>query len=206
MKKAQFSKIVKEVLLKTLGPQGFSCEGSKHCTFWRKSGSDIYHVIRPDRGLRGTWFDVNVFPESPIISICFPSERPDEFSAATNGSYLSSDLGVGCSQETFYCRTEEGLRRSLGRVEALLLSHGLPFLDPLDSMESLLPIINNPISEILLHCHLQRYDNAMRIYNKHRDRILIGEKDDPFRVALLDRLEEVLPGFSREEEEGFGEE
>tara|TARA_R110000850_G_scaffold216201_1_gene341725 strand:- start:702 stop:1181 length:480 start_codon:yes stop_codon:yes gene_type:complete len=125
----QFDRIAKRLFGELLEPYGFTCEGSKWSTFYRKIDDDVYHFVATDK-LRSTpKYDVHVFPHSPLLRDDFHQLFPDEVGFITGASRLSKN-GVGISPEQYFCRTHEGFERDFNaRVKPYILEFALPYLE-----------------------------------------------------------------------------
>lgn len=138
----EFETLAREAFGAVLAPHGFSANDSRHCTFWRKASAEIYHFVVPDKSRRNPQYTVNVFPHSPRLDADFSTKFPDDLGFATDvESYLSSKA-VGMYQEWFWCRTVDGFRRDFeARVRPALLSHAIPLLDQIESLEAMARVV-----------------------------------------------------------------
>jgi hypothetical protein len=94
--------------------------------------------------MRKPKYDIMVFAFHPSFDEEFESKHPDEIGCPING-YLHGKLGVGVSTEQLFCRTEEGFRRDFEqRGKAMLVDHAVPFLDKLQNLDDLAPLITAP--------------------------------------------------------------
>lgn len=195
MKRKQFDRLVKELFAPVLEPEGFSTNQSKHCTFWRKTSTEIWHFILPDLGNHGEGYNVYVFPSSPVIHPLFDEKFPDDLSFPTHPNcYLSDSAGVGHHKQYFSCKTEERMRFGFGRkVENLLRKAAVPHLDSYIDMKSLLPDIHAPFGRILALAHCGQYDEAAEILKQQRERLLRFDRSAPEVQKLLARFEELFP-------------
>src|SRR5437762_1890254 len=103
MTERQFDSLAVEMFTSVLVPRGFTNEGSKGCTFYRVIEDDVYHVIIPDMGSRGVWYDIRVFPHSPRIYPLFALRFPDNLGIPTDSFSCLSEREVGLTQQTFPC-------------------------------------------------------------------------------------------------------
>jgi hypothetical protein len=140
----QFYKVACRAFGEVLEPAGFTSEDSKICTFYRQSGPDIWHLIRPVRSFRFPQYDIWVFPHSPRIEPQFQEKFPDDLSPPTDAwCKLHPTKGVG-PQEWYWCRTEDGMLRDFAeRVKPAMLRHALSYLDQIGAYEDLLPLIRS---------------------------------------------------------------
>ena len=136
----QFSKLARQNFSKVLGPRGFSCEASKHCTFYRQVSDDVWHFVFPDRSRRLPQYDVRVFPLSPRLISDFDERFPDgvDVPPALN-AYLHSKTGIKpFDQEWFWCRTENGFLRDFNsKVRPTIEKHLDAYLDRFQTLADL---------------------------------------------------------------------
>ncbi|MCE9600580.1 MAG: hypothetical protein K8S54_21660 [Spirochaetia bacterium] len=160
MKAQDFVSLATELFGKTLSAYGFSMEGSKAATSWRKLSPEVFHIIAPDTLLNGDYFDVTVTAVSPVVDPRILRTFPDKIGVLTAKRFLGP-RGVGIHQHKFNCRNEENFRRLYRtEVEPLLLSKGLPFLDGLRKVEDILPLISNDTMRGMALHHLGRRAEA----------------------------------------------
>jgi len=105
-----FGKLARALFAPVLEPQGFTCDKSDGCSFYRSVGNGIWHVIVPDLGSRGVWYDVKVFPTSEEIEVMFREKFPDELGIPTDSYCYLSERGIGIDQTQFNCKSEENCR------------------------------------------------------------------------------------------------
>jgi len=206
MKAKKFNALMRELLEPVLAPAGFSSEGSKHCTYWRRAGDDVYHFVVPNRSLVDNWYDVMVFPTCPFLSSRFhtPGGFPDEIGATTDWIYLNEDRrtdGISPGSQQFTNRDEAMLRRRFEKtVEPLLLEKAIRYLDQFQSPASMLPFIRgNPFSRAILLDHLGRTGEAAELLRTNSERLnaLYADlPDDPHArsdvLAMQEQLKEIL--------------
>ena len=178
-----------------LGPHGFSSDKSRFCTFYRKASAEVYHIILPDLGSRGAWYDVKVFPASPVLDPLFESQFPDDLGIPTdNWSYLS-DRGIGLDQERFNCMSEENFRRRFnGTVKDLLLKHAIPYLDRIQTVQDILPLIRVRMYHGFALYHLGRKGEAQNILEQEQLRLEQLNSSDASVTVRLNRIREILRG------------
>jgi hypothetical protein len=191
-----FERIALELFGEVLCPAGFVHERSQHCTFYRKIQDDLYHVVLPDPGTRGVWYDVKVFPTSPVLEPLFEERFPDNLSVPSDSSCYLSATGVGPDQETYHCRTEEGFRRNFSlHCKPALTSYGVPYLDAVIRFEDLVPLVGIPVFRGLALSHVGKYKEARKILLKERSRFLTVKKDK-LVAAFLERIDSSLTKFT----------
>lgn len=147
MNPAAFDKIASASVAAVLAKRGFGSEGSKHCTFYRRVSPDIWHVVMPDPGSRGMWYDMKVFATSPKIEPLFDELFPDFLGIpADRYCYLDPVQGVTSRQYRYHCRTEDGFIREFDKIVGpSLLQHALPYLDRIQSIGDLVPLIQSKL-------------------------------------------------------------
>lgn len=134
-------KLIIECFGSVLESEGFSTEGSKQSVFWRKTDDDIYHYITAWKAMRSPKYDIMVFAYSPLLDEEFESKHPDNIGCPIDG-YLHSKRGVGIRSEQLFCRSEEGFKRDFEkRGGKMLTEHAIPFLDRIQTINDLAPLI-----------------------------------------------------------------
>ena len=78
MKASSFDKIARELFGNVLHPFWFSCTQSQASVFYREVAKDILHIVLPDLGTRGEWYDVKVYPFWKHFDPLFGRHFPDE--------------------------------------------------------------------------------------------------------------------------------
>jgi len=186
-----FDKLAREQLSETLSPYGFVCNESDHSTFYRSTGDGMWHVIMPDFGTRGVWYDVKVFPCCEQLQARFRERFPDELGIPTDSFCYLSERGVGMDQTQFTCKTEEGFRsRYRSTVSRLLSEVAVPYLSQFKTLRDLLPVIRNPLYRAIA-MHLVNNDSESRLMVSQQRFRLEAVADDEDVVAarkLLDAL------------------
>ncbi len=172
-----FDKLVRKHVGATLEPYGFTCEKSRHSTFYRQASDEIYHVVFTELGGGGSWFHFEIVPVSSLIIPDFESNFPDDFGFPNGGrSRLHSRLGVGMDRTTFRCSKEEGFVRNYqGEAELALESIALPYLDKIQTLKELRPYVTADVSEFYLGAtlwHLGKKRRATKILKRERQRLL----------------------------------
>ena len=193
MKSGEFDKVAREAFADALHDAGFTARDSKLCTFHRKLSADIWHLIMPDPGTSGSWYDVKVFATSPRIEPLFDELFPDALGIPADvACYLHPEKGITQRQHQYHCRTPEGFRRNFDQlVRPALKAAAIPYLDGIDSLEALVPYIRNKLYlGIALH-EIGQKEAARPVLLAEKARLeAIGGKDRADRkvVAFLDRL------------------
>ena len=102
----------------------------------------------PDLGSRGAWYDIKVFPTSPSLYEDFDTKFPDEIGIPLDvWCYLSETAGIGLDQQQFNCKYEDNMRSRFERtVKPLLLNTAIPFLNRVQDMETLRPLLRGPFA------------------------------------------------------------
>ena len=188
-----FDKVARQLFANVLSDYGFSCEKSRFCTFYRQHSDEVFHFVLPDLGTRGTWFDVKVFPASPLLSPLFKENFPDDVGIPTDSfSYLSA-RGVGLDQEKFNCKTEENLRRRFElSVRSALEERAIPYLDHFRSLDDIIPVLRTPVFRgVGLHC-VGKMDEAIPLLQAERERLSLLDSDAPVISAWLSFIDELL--------------
>lgn len=143
MKPTAFDKAVRAHFGVALMPLGFDCSRSRHSTFYRNLG-DCWHFILADPLKSGTQYDIKVFASSPLIDPCFETSFPDDLGIPADVRCSLASTGVGLDTERFACRDDAAFAHSFAStVKPRLLDVALPFLDRIQSLESMLPTIHN---------------------------------------------------------------
>lgn len=187
-----FDKIAREMFSETLSPYGFVCDESDRSTFYRSVGGGIWHVIMPDVGSRGAWYDVKVFPCCEHLQARFRDRFPDELGIPTDSFCYLSQRGVGMDQDQFACKTEGGCRSSYRNTVSRLLSEvAVPYLSQFRTLRDLLPVIRNPLY-LAIAMHLVNKNSESRLLvNQQRVR-LEAVADDEDVIATRNLLDSLL--------------
>lgn len=161
MQARAFDRLAKEKFGEVLADFGFSTNGSRHCSFHRWRG-DIVHLVVPDPGRDGTWFDIRVFAHSPLIDPGFERRFPDHLGIPSGSlSFLHPVSGVGPDQQRYRCNKPEGFLRNFeDLVRPALLNHAIPFQDRIVSLEALLPTVVDPFYRAVCLWQLGQQDEA----------------------------------------------
>jgi len=194
MKESEFNVVTAAVLSQTLGPLGFSNQGSRHCTFFRKASEEVYHFISPVLLTDGARYYLQVFPHSPHLEPLFQEWFPDELGIPTDSwSCLSEHDGVGLTQEQFTCKNEAVLRSSLmGRVGGLLLNLAVPYLDRFQTVADLVHVIRHPSFLGLALYYVGRTAEAVEVLRVERERLRGLDTSDRRVGVLLAHVESLL--------------
>lgn len=193
MKPRQFYDIARELFDGVLPRAGFSRQHSRFCTYCRRVGGDVYHLVMPDLGTRGVWYDVKVFPASPHLQPLFESHFPDALEVTTDRwSYLSEE-GVGMTQGRFNCKYEDNFRRRFEKtVKPLLINVALPYLDKIQTIKDTIPLLKNAgFLGSALH-YVGRRGESKPLLEKERERLLQLDTREEIVAAWLDRVNELL--------------
>lgn len=191
----QFDEVARQLFADVLSAYGFSCEESRFCTFYRQHSDEVFHFVLPDLGTRGTWFDVKVFPASPLLDPLFKEQFPDDVGIPTDSFSYLSERGVGLDQEKFNCKTEENLRRRFeSSVRPALEKLAIPYLDQFRSIDDIVSVLRSPMFRgIGLHC-VGKMEEAIPLLQQQRERLSLSDSDDPAISARLRFIEELLEG------------
>lgn len=196
MKPDRFDKIAKELFGRTLEPLGFSCLGSNTSVFHRKAGHDIYHLVMPDLGTRGVWYDVKVFPFWAKFDPLFVKNFPDSLGVPTDVFCFLSERGIGPDQRQFNCKSEESFRSGFEKtVKPLLASVAVPYLDQFHNVLDLLPEVRSPLHRAIALHEVKGIEASADLLRQQRDRLLRLNSADASVVSTLQLLEELL-GYS----------
>lgn len=189
----QFDKVANELFGAVLGPLGFSNDRSKFCTFHRKTSDEIYHIVLPDRGTRGAWYDVKVFPASPIVAPSFETQFPDSLGTPSDRWSFLNDCGVGPDQQQFNCKSEENLRQRFeSTVRPLLLTKAIPYLDRIQTVQDMVPLIKHSSFLGLAMHHVGRVEEAKPLLQQEQARLSKLDQGDKTVSNLLSRVNQVL--------------
>jgi len=141
---AQRYKLIEEFFGSVLLEHGFTCSDSKKGVFWRKTEDGIFHYISAWRALRKPKFDIMVYAYHPSFDENFGAKHPDDIGCPING-YLHSRFGVGARADQLFCKTREGFERDFNKKgKSMLLDHAVPFLNDLQTLDDLEPLITAP--------------------------------------------------------------
>lgn len=192
MTRKQFDKNVLKIFTPVLAPHGFESVRSRRCTFYRQVG-DVFHIIIPDRGTRGSWYDIRVFPASPLIDPIFHQQFPDDLGIPTDSWSLLSEHGVGLSQAQFGCRDEERFANRFEKsVRPLLESIAIPYLNQFTSIATMIDAIKHPMFLGPALHEVGRVEEARPILLAQRDRLAAIDSNELVVTARLERIEELL--------------
>ncbi len=188
-----FDKTVREFFRPVLQEHGFTTDRSQHCTFHRKASDQIYHFIVPDLGSRGAWYDIKVFPSSPLIDPFFVERFPDDMGIPSDSWSYLSERGVGMDQGQFNCKSEENfVQRFEKTVRELLINSAIPYLNQFQTIENLIPVIRRPgFMGLALH-HVGRVAEAIPMLEQERDRLVAMGSSDRLVTANIERINELL--------------
>lgn len=153
----------------------------------------MVHIILPDLGRSGGWYDVKVFPASPLLDPQFEECFPDDLALPTDSWSYLSERGLGPSQETFNCKHEDNMRRRFQKtVGPLLITKAIPYLDRIRTIEDMLPLIRHPLPLGCALHHVGRIEEARPILREQRDRLSRLDQQDSRIAAWLRKLDELL--------------
>lgn len=187
-----FDKLARELFSATLTPLGFSCENSRTCTFYRALGNGMWHIVMPDLGTRGAWYDVKVFPCCESLEPLFTARFPDELRVPTDSFCYLSSKGVGHSQEQFNCKSEENFRNRYQRtVGPLLAQFAIPYLDAIRNLEEMVPLIRSPLYRATAMYLANKNAETREMVQQQRVRFQ-GMGNDESVVAVRDFLDSLL--------------
>lgn len=167
-----FDKLARELFSETLVPLGFCCDKSKACTFYRTVGNGLWHVIMPDLGTRGAWYDVKVFPCCESLEPLFAQRFPDEVGIPTDSFCYLSSKGVGHSHEQFNCKSEENFRNRYQRtVGPSLVQFAIPYLNAIATLEQMVPFIRAPFYRATAMYLVEKNDETRELVQQQKVRI-----------------------------------
>lgn len=147
----------------------------------------------PDLGSRGAWYDVKVFPVSPLLAPSFDSQFPDELGIPSDSWSYLSDHGIGLDQQLFNCKSEENMRQRFeSTVKPLLLTKAMSYLDPIQTVQDMLPLIKHPSFRCLAMHHVGRSEEAKSLLQKERDRLSKCDVSNDVVARLLARVDHLL--------------
>ena len=141
----QFDALVRSHLGGLLSPHGFSSEGSRHCTFWRKTNHEIFHFVMADPLRHSPTYDIKIFASSPLIDQDFKAHFPDSLGIPSDTfCHLNVKLGVTHKASSFPRSDEKSFLAGFeNAVRPAILNHALPYLDAVSSVESLLSLVRH---------------------------------------------------------------
>lgn len=196
MKGQQFWTTLEPLLGAVLRPHGFSSTGSSGATFHRVSPAGVYHLIAPDRGTGGDWFDVKVFATLPALDPLFKQQFPDNLGIPSDSFSYLSRYGIGVDQMRFSCRTVRDLREEFdGRVRQLLETVALPYLDRLQTLQDALPTIRHPLFLAIAYHHSGRKAEAKPLLEAMRQRLSLSDASSPAVSERMRYLTELLATY-----------
>ena len=191
MTPSRFFRSARDLFAETLVPMGFSCERSISCTFSRLVGEGLWHVIMPDVGTKGAWYDVKVFPCCERLQARFSERFPDQLGIPTDSFCYLSERGVGLDQALFPCGTESRLRSGYeSTVSRLVEGVAVPYLGQFQTLRDVLPVIRNPLQRAIATHLLKKDPESRRLLIQQRDRLLAitDDEDATATTRLLDAL------------------
>jgi hypothetical protein len=193
MNTKQFDKLANEAFGSVLLSQGFSNDRSKHCTFYREISTGFYHIVLPDLGTRGVWYDVKVFAYSEFFDATFSDRFPDELGIPTETFCYLAPTGIGPDQTQFNCKNEESFKHRFDlTVAPLIASIALPYLDKFVSLSDLLPKIRSPLYRAIATFHVVGGASARSLLEPQKRRLLEFNSNDEQVVAMLRLIESLL--------------
>lgn len=193
MKSQQFDKLANEAFGSVLTPEGFSNDRSRYCTFYREVSDGFYHIVMPDLGTRGAWYDVKVFAYSACLTPRFEEFFPDDLGIPTDIFCHLASNGIGPDPMEFNCKNEENFRRRFtSTVAPLLESVAIPYLATFQSLEDLLPEIRSPLSKAIATHYVLGREASHPLLEQQRDRLGAIDSDDAKVVATLQLIDELL--------------
>ena len=196
MKGKQFDKLGRELFAGVLGEYGFTCERSRHCTFYRQITEDIYHVVLPDLGSRGAWYDVKVFPASPVLDRRFHEIFPNELGIPSDSYCYLSEQGVGFRQQTYNCKYEDNMRRRFEKtVKKVLLEHAIPYVNRFHSIEDMIPVLKSPRHLAIGLYHVGRRDEAFPLLKDVKEFLSGLDTSNPVVAVPLAHVTELLESY-----------
>lgn len=193
MKAQQFDRLANEAFGHVLRDFGFVNDKSRYCTYYREIAAGFYHLVLPDLGTRGAWYDVKVFAFNSRLDPRFSEHFPDELGVPTDSFCYLSPSGIGMDQTRFSCKTEEHFRRRFdSTVAPLLKSIAIPYLNRFQSLADLLPEIRNPLYKAIATHYVHGHSRAQSLLEQQRERLgSLGSNDEDV-VATLRLIEELL--------------
>ncbi|PQO33342.1 hypothetical protein C5Y96_10850 [Blastopirellula marina] len=193
MKAKQFDKLAKEAFGSMLQDFGFTSDQSRGCTFYRRVNDDLYHLIIPDLLRSGERYDVMVFPFCPRLDPLFSEKFPDSLGIPTGSFCYLAPSGVGPDQTLFEASSEERFFSVFNsQVAPLLKTMAVGYLDQVQSLENMLPLIRSPHQKALASFYVHG-DAASRVQlEQQRDRLAALDTDDKTVSAILGLIESLL--------------
>jgi hypothetical protein len=186
MTPTKFDALARRYFGELLEPKGFSCIGSEATTFYRHVSPDIVHFVLIDLSSGGSWYDVKVFASSPKIEPEFKDRFPDSVGVPSGSlCYLHPSSGVGPDQKRYSCKTEQDFVRVFNsEVAPALDAKGIPYLDRIISIDSLLPFIHHDFYLGVALWHAGDKEQAKQVLAKEARR-LEQIRDPTGRVGAL---------------------
>lgn len=189
----QFHRVGHELFGKVLEPKGFSSQGSRWCTFYRRVSEEVFHVILPDLSSTGTWYDVKVFPASPLLDPQFHEHLPDDLALPTGDWSYLSERGVGLHHDSFNCKHDDNMRRRFDKtVRPLLINVAVPYLDRLRTIGEMIPLIKHPLPLACALYRVGRTDEARKLIQQEKGRLSQIAPSGPRIAAWLKELDRLL--------------
>jgi len=139
----KFTQMSRKYFGELLAKYNFTSTDGNSPIFYRINENDVYHIVVPDLGSRGVWFDMKVFSHSPELLDSFHQDFPDRLGVPSDSfSYLHPITGVGPDQKCYRCRTEEGFVRNFNQeAKPALEEFGLPYLDKIQTIDGVVATI-----------------------------------------------------------------
>lgn len=193
MKAKQFDKLAKEAFGSVLDELGFSSDQSRRCTFYRRVNDDLYHHIIPDLLRSGERYDVMVFPFCPRLDPLFSEKFPDSLGIPTGSFCYLAPSGVGPDQTLFDASSEESFSSVFNsQVAPLLKSIAVAYLDKVQSLENMLPLIRSPHQKALASFYVHGDAASRALLQQQRDRLATFDTNDKAVSAMLELIESLL--------------
>lgn len=186
MKERQFTQLSSEHFGRVLGSHGFSDDHSRHSTFHKQVSADIYHFITPCLSRDGTWYDILVFANSPLIEPQFSEQFPDRLSIPSDSfSSLHPKFGVGARMHEYWCRTEEGFIRNFNKhAIPALTDKALDYLSGINSLDDMIPYIKRDFYLGAALWHTGNKHEAKTLLKAEEERLKKID-DSTGRIAVL---------------------
>jgi hypothetical protein len=146
MNQRQAFTLINQLVSPFLREVGFSVEGSKGATWFKRINDDLYWFVAFDLFAGRKVFDIKVFPGSPSFGADQWKDFPNQVGVPSGGGAgLNAKLGVGHGASKFSYANEVALKAAvLSAVLPALESYAIPYLSSFKTAKDILPILEHP--------------------------------------------------------------
>ncbi|MFN0214193.1 MAG: hypothetical protein ACKVT2_08050 [Saprospiraceae bacterium] len=194
MKKTVFEKTIRQLFDSALELHEFSCNKSKHCTFYRIISDEVIHIIIPDQGRNLEYYDIKVFPASPVFDPLFEKKFPDNLTVPTDiYSYMHPISGIGFDQYYFNSENEFKMRKEFeNQIRSLLINIAIPYLNQFGSLDDIIPFVKNKLMKGIGLVHLGQKEQGFEILNNELNRLQSLNSSDITVVSYIEYIKKII--------------